>query len=130
MFVIDDRLVRAQNVETESGRWTVCVVQDTSEQFLSLLEGITCAPNHFRVLFIQSISLVLIVDATQEETIEAHLRQQRGLFLPKSTNYSKILLTKKQQKYLQILVNAQMDRFASQLSVVRIHRMYHLDFYL
>lgn len=44
MFIIDNRFVVAQNVETKSWRWTVCVVQYASEYICIAAEVVASVP--------------------------------------------------------------------------------------
>lgn len=76
---VDNGFVCAQNVETESGRRTIIIVQSTGEQFGAVAQICASVPNHFRFTMLQSSGLILIVEATEEHTIVAHLGEERGL---------------------------------------------------
>jgi hypothetical protein len=77
-LVVHQRLVVAHDVETEAARWRVRVVHGSGEDLCVYV--VAPFPDHLHCFGRKLVDFVLVVDAAQEQTVEAQLGEDRRHF--------------------------------------------------
>jgi hypothetical protein len=77
-LVVHQRLVVAHDVETEAARWRVRVVHGSGEDLCVYV--VAPFPDHLHCFGRKLVDFVFVVDAAQEQTVEAQLGEDRRHF--------------------------------------------------